>query len=333
MRTWGIVIAMCLGVSTTGSSAEARDPTAFEATAEGATVLTRADLTGLAWALTAACTDGDDLAQRQCKGVRDARARAARATTYLVDGDAGAVTLGAWQPETKSAPVVLRGCVACTEPVGGLYIVGSKAAPTWNGAVAQAAILHERARPFKDEAGATAAAARPLRAQLVVRIAAATGGMWERDGKRGIAVDVLGYRLYDRCTGELISASAGSAPVPADPKACGAAVAAAEGATEAEAAPVAPAPVLPAQLDARDIKAAMRPVVEAARECFDRYGVAGSSRLVYTVGGDGTVLAYELTGFFAQTPTGTCIDKAARAATFPKVQKKKFAFTYPLVLQ
>ena len=38
-------------------------------------------------------------------------------------------------------------------------------------------------------------------------------------------------------------------------------------------------------------------------------------------------------GEFVDTPTGKCIDKAAKAVVFPKSKKKKFGFSYPLTLQ
>jgi len=340
MRTWGIVIVTCLGAAATPALAE--EPKTFEALAGGARTLSRADLAGLTWALSAPCTDGDDLAQRQCKAVRDARAAVLRGETFVVDGDAAAFTVGEWKADSKSVPLVLRGCVACVEPIDGLYVVSAKAAPTWKSGTAQAAVVHETTRTFKDEAAAKkwAARATTLRTQLVVRLAAAAGGTWERDGKRGLAVDVLGYRVYDPCDGDVVCASPASGKAPTDRKACGEAVV--EGAAPAApadgeapvAAPKEPkAPALPAQLTASDIKASMKPVIDAAKACFDTYGVAGNGKLSYIVAGDGSVLSYELTGDFVDTPTGKCIDKAARAATFPKVKKARFAFTYPLSLQ
>jgi hypothetical protein len=77
----------------------------------------------------------------------------------------------------------------------------------------------------------------------------------------------------------------------------------------------------------------MKPVALAAKDCFDVYGVAGHAKLVYTVGGDGNIMSYELTGDFVDTPTGKCIDKAAKAVVFPKSKKKKFGFSYPLNVQ
>ncbi len=77
MRTWGIAITSTVLTLLATTLAVAEDKT-FEAMSEGAAVLGKADVPGLVWALTATCSDGDELAQRQCKAARDARAASRR---------------------------------------------------------------------------------------------------------------------------------------------------------------------------------------------------------------------------------------------------------------
>ena len=336
MRTWGIAFltsGAILGLGLLAATpARADDTKSFESLAKDADALSRADVAGLVWALTATCNDGDELTQRQCKAARDTRAAVVREATFVVEGDGTAFVLGAYKADTKSAPITLRGCIACAEPVGGLYIVSSKAAPSFKGATAEAAVVHETARAFKDEASAKRWATRvpQLRVEFVVKIAAASGGMWDRDGKKGLALDVLAFRVFDPCDGGIVCASPPSDKGPTDSRTCGESVV--EGEPKADE-PKADEPALPAQLDAKDIKNAMKTVVEAAKGCFDTYGVAGAGKMVYSVGGDGSILTYEQIGDFVDTPTGKCIDKAAKAVTFPKSKKKKFGFSYPLTLQ
>lgn len=340
MRTWGIAF-LTTGVFVAAAAAPARadDPKSFESMAEGAQKLSRADVAGLVWALTATCKDGDELAQRQCEVVRDARVAELKGATFVVDGDGTAFTLGVFKVETKSAPITLRGCIACAEPIGGHYIVSSKVAPTFKGATAEAAVVHETSRQFKDEAAAKRWATRlpQLRVQFIAKVTAAGGGMWERDGKKGLALDILAFRVYDPCDGGIVCADPPSGKGPADKKTCGESVVEGEPKPGSGDQPVdepkTDEPALPAQLDARDIKNAMKPVVEASKACFDTYGVAGTAKLVYSVSGEGTILTYEQTGDFVDTPTGKCIDKTAKAITFPKAKKKKFGFSYPLNLQ
>jgi hypothetical protein len=337
MRTWGIAFVTTGAFAALATPARADDPKSFEALAKEADALTRADLAGLVWSLTAPCNDGDELSQRQCKAARDSRAVAVRDRTFVVDGDGTAFEMGTYDVAKKSAPITLRGCIACAEPVGGMYLVSSKAAPSFKGATAEAATVHETARTFKDEAGAKRWTARlpHLRTQFVVKIAAANGGMWERDGKKGLALDVLAFRVFDPCDGGIVCASPPSAKGPTDSKTCGESVVEGDARPPTGEAkpPTSDEPALPAQLDARDIKTAMKPVVEASKGCFDTYGVAGSAKMIYSVSGDGSILTYEQTGDFVDTPTGKCIDKAARSITFPKSKKKKFGFSYPLTLQ
>lgn len=338
MRTWGIAfwftgLLSASLVALAATPARADDPKSFEALAKSAEAMSRADLAGLVWSLTASCNDGDELEQRQCKAARDARAAVVRGQTFVVDGDGTAFAMGSFDAGKKSAPITLRGCIACAEPIGGLYIVSSQAAPSFQGATAEAATVHETARAFKDEASSKRWATRlpHLRTQFVVKIAAANDGMWERDGKKGLALDILAFRVFDSCDGGIVCASPPSGKGPTDSKTCGESVV--EGEPKDKPEPKDEGPELPAQLDARDIKTAMKPVVEASKACFDTYGVAGSAKMIYSVSGEGTILTYEQTGDFVDTPTGKCIDKAAKAVIFPKSKKKRFGFTYPLTLQ
>lgn len=327
MRIRGIVLAT---ISLLGVVGTAHAEESFENLASTAVPLSRADIGGMVWALTATCDDGDELLQRQCRAARDGRVAEVKGATLLVEGDAGAFQTGEWKPDTKSLPIVLRGCIACVEPVGGLYLVSSKMAPSFKGATAEAAIVHETARTFASEAAARrwAARASSMRVQFIVRITAAADGRWERDGKKGIAFDVLGYRVWDPCDGGIVCASPASGKGSVDTKTCGEAV------VEEVKPDVNPEEEnLPAQLSAGDIKQTMKPVAQAAKDCFDVYGVPGKAKLVYTIGGDGSIMSYELTGDFVDTPTGKCIDKAAKAVVFPKSKKKKFGFSYPLNVQ
>jgi len=65
-----------------------------------------ADLSGLLWSLGAADCAGDELAARQCRGVRAARAQALRGRTFVVAGGADAI-------ETAPGGFVVRGCLRC----------------------------------------------------------------------------------------------------------------------------------------------------------------------------------------------------------------------------
>jgi hypothetical protein len=338
MRARGFVSIAFVGLfsarAQAGGAAAAAPPpptASFDELAEGATRLDRADLVGWAWALTAACDQGDDVAQRQCKAVRDARAAALAGKSFVVDGDPFAFSVGTWDPAKKSTPITLRGCVACDTPLatGGkrVFVVGNTAAPVVEAGMLKAAVIHETARTFDTEAAAvkwrTEAVPR-LKVELIFGVVG--NPAWSRDGRDGLAVAITGFRVYDPCDGGIVCASPTASKVDPDTRTCGTV---ASGPVDAAA----PAEELVDQLEPNMIQKALKPALVAANACFDTYGVPGEGKLRITIAGDGTIAALEQVGDFADTPTGTCIDKAVRAVTFPKSRKAKTTVNYPIVLR
>lgn len=327
-----------------GEQGKAAKPT-FEALSKSATRVDRGGIAGLLWAVSASCDGaGDALDVRQCRAIKAARADRLADQTFIVPGDAGAFVVGAFDVKKKSIPLTLSGCVACVEPieVAGkqLYVVANKAAPTFAGAVAKAAVIHETTRTFSDEEQALdwrAKVVPRLQTEFVVRLVE-RGAVWQRDGKDGVAVEILGFRVFDPCDGGIVCASPASGKAAVDRAACGEAVVegeAGDGDGDGEAPPPKPAKeaALPDELSAAQVKEGMKPVREAAAACFATYGVPGSAKLKVTVSG-GEVIALEWKeGDLADTPTGACIEKAARAVVFPKTKKNRQSFTYPIVLR
>ena len=260
------------------------------------------------WALTATCDQGDDTAHRQCKHVRDTRAQELSGATLLVDGDADAFDIAPYDAKKKSIALSLSSCIRCTgvDLEGKSYVVtgGSKK-------------QYDNARAFSDEATAKAwlKAVGSPKVQLLVKVPAKAV-----EGKT-VMLDIVGYRVYSPCDGTIIAASPQSGPMPADKKACKPVEAVASDAPKVEA-------LTPAL-----ISEAMKPVVEAAQKCFEKNGVAGTAKLKITVAGDGTVARYEQQGDFANTATGSCIDKAMDKARFPASQKPKTTVSFPIKLQ
>jgi len=332
---------LCMvGAAQAEDAAERDTKQSFEDVSKGATRLDRDGLGGIVWSLDARCDAGDELEQRQCRAVKNARAGRVAGKTFIVSGDAGALTVGDWDGKKKSMALVLSGCVACVEPVlaGGkaMYVVSNKAAPTFSGAVAKAATLHETDRQFKGEADAvkwrTEVVPR-LKIEFVVKIAGEKA-KWKRESKEGLAVQIVGFRVYDPCDGDVVAAEPESAKAAVDRAACGDAVAEGTGAGDKKPKETKPKePEVPDELSAAQIKEVMKSVRASADQCFADYGVAGDSKLHVTVAADGSVVAVEVSGDFAGTPTGTCIEKAVKAAAFPRTKKSKQSFKYPIVLR
>ncbi|HEY5923430.1 MAG TPA: hypothetical protein VIV11_17240 [Kofleriaceae bacterium] len=301
----------------------------FEARATGAQRVGRIE--SLVWALTAACDNGDDTHQRQCRRVRDARAAELTGPTLLLDADNDAFDVGAWSAQKKSVPVTLSACIRCAGvDIDGktFFIVTDKDLnpPKFEGGKLKTGPMSDTAKQFADEAAAKAYArsVSNARVQVLVKVPRQrASSMLKVDGKSVIALDLVGYRVYAPCDGSIAVASPKSGPAEADKKQC------------AAVAPIAEVKEPPKldQLTAALISTGMKPVVDDAGECFKKFGVAGKAKLKITIGGDGAVAKYEQQGDFANTPTGQCIDAAMTKAKFPASKKQKTVISFPIVLQ
>ncbi len=203
----------------------------FDARAKSAQRVRHVD--DLVWAFAAPCDAGTDINQRQCRRLRDTRAKQLAGATLLVEAEREAFAIGPWSAQKKSMELVLSACVRCSgvELDGKTYYVaGIKdggPAPRFEGGKLRVGQLLDNARTFPNEAAAKkfVEAAKPARIQLLVKVPAKPS--WNDGDKRGIVLDVVGYRVYSPCDGNVIVASPKSASVEGDRKACGAAAPAA----------------------------------------------------------------------------------------------------------
>ncbi len=327
-------ILVVVAIACAARSARADDT--FESVAKGATRVDRATLAGIVWSLTAKCDSGDELGKRQCRAVRDALARQAAGKRLIVAGDASAFSIGAWDEKKQSSPISVAGCIACVDPLeidgDKVYVIGEGEKPVLDDGGLHPTPIHVTGRAFKTEDAAatwkTKVAPR-LATELVIDVSKTHAWTAEK-GWKGIAVAIVGFRVYDPCDGGIVCASPKSEPAAIDHAACGDTVA--EG-NVGSVKPTETAPELPDELSADQIKAAMAPVRDAADKCFEKYGVPGEGKLKVTVAADGTVVSVDDIGDFKGTPTGTCVEKAAKAAQFPKTKKARQSFKYPIVLR
>jgi hypothetical protein len=294
-------------------------------------------LENVVWALTAACDRGEDTERRQCRLVRDARLAELTATTLLVDADADAFDADAWSPTRKSVALRLSGCIRCAgvEVDGKLWFVtASGTNPRFEDGKLRTDLFYDNGRRFGDQSAAAAwlKSVDTARVQLVVKVP--TQSRWTADGKSGLALEVLAYRVVVPCDGSVAIAKPASGPAVADKKQCAPPAAAAPEAPAA-GAPDAPAaaetPVAEA-LTSAIIDDAMHPVIAAAQACYAQHAVTGRAVLRLTVVADGSISRYEQQGDFVGTPTGDCIDHAARAVMFPRSKKAKSSFAFPIAL-
>jgi hypothetical protein len=280
-------------------------------------------LDGVVWALTAACDKGDDTAQRQCRRVRDARAAELAGQTLIVDGDADAFTVGKWDRAKKSVALSLRACIRC----GGLEVEGrtwpvTGTGPKLEGGKLVTAALYDNARGFSDEASAKdwVATVEHPKVELVVKVPAHP--LWQVEGKQGIGLEVVGYRVYKPCDGAIVLSSPASGPAPADKAAC----------PKKDNAPP-PDEHLPELLTTDVIREAMKPAVSVSQICFQHFHVVGTARMKLIVSGNGDVLETSQTGDFAGSPTGECLEKAMSSLRFPRTKAARQTVNYPIVLR
>ncbi len=308
----GLIILSLLTVATPASAEDT-----FEATAASALRIKRVD--DVIWALTAKCDAGTDTQQRQCRRLRDTRAAELKSATLLIDADQSAFTVGVWSAAKKSAPLVLTSCIRCAgiEVEGkSWFVAGTREAnqpPRFQAGKQVAAILNESARQFSDAAAAKkyGEAVSAAKVQFVVRIPA--NPMWTDSSRQGFAFDVVAYRVYSPCDGSVVVASPKASAGEIDRKACMAG-------SEVDA------------LTPAHVKESMKPVLEAAKACYGEHKQAGKAKLKLTIRGDGSVSEYAQEGDFANTPTGQCIDAAAKQAAFPRSKKAKTPITMPVSL-
>jgi hypothetical protein len=270
------------------------------------------DVAARLWPTVARCTDADPHLRRQCQRVRDAALAKSGDQLLLVPGDPLAIKLGPWDGKKKSLTISLAGCIACAEPV---EIGGRKTKVVTRGP----AVLAKVEQPFADADLADEwrdGAARRLRSELLVRVPKTpllTPG--------GLAVEVVGFRLWDPCDGKLLAGSEGAVAGAIEAGSCK---------VEPRSSAIAGSVVVGRdRLLPDDIEEGVAPVRMAIQRCAYRFGAQGGGEVVMEVGGDGTPKKAETKGEFAGTPAGDCVVKAVQAARFRPFRRAQMTIVFP----
>jgi len=90
---------------------------------------------------------------------------------------------------------------------------------------------------------------------------------------------------------------------------------------------------LPDQLDKGAIVGGMSKVKGKVAACYDQFKVPGMANVAVTIAKSGTVQSASVSGAFAGTPTGSCVEKAVKSATFPKFKGAAQSINYPFILR
>ncbi|HEY4182123.1 MAG TPA: hypothetical protein VGM90_35010 [Kofleriaceae bacterium] len=207
-------------------AAPAYADTTFESQAQGAKAVTRLD--DLAWTFLGNCSfSRNDVQARQCNALKAKQLAALKAQPLLIEGEATAFVLGAFDDKKKSAPTNVVGCIRCRPiKVDGedFQIVTGPAKggdPTMDGGSMHPPQLLDRAEQFPDLAAldSWSKATGVPRVQFIVRADA-----WHQfpAGGKTIVLELVGWRVIAPCTGEILASSSPSQPIAPDKKACSA---------------------------------------------------------------------------------------------------------------
>ncbi len=92
---------------------------------------------------------------------------------------------------------------------------------------------------------------------------------------------------------------------------------------------VASTAALPA-LSQSDIVSAMKAVQPRVKECYNQYKLPGIANVSISVAKGGRIASASVTGKFAGTPSGTCVEAAAKTAKFPPCEAMSFPWPFQL---
>ncbi|MFL5308381.1 MAG: hypothetical protein ACJ8F1_24430 [Polyangia bacterium] len=266
------------------------------------------------------------------------RKRLPQQTFVLTSSDPAAVEVSGYDGAIKGYHLALTGCVACTDPVP----IGPQRQPrfiTLNtpdkgaGSLAAGVTVSKSTVAFDDFAAAKrwAETERPfLRAEFLFQ-PQPTGADYTVGMAPGIALKLVGARVYNRCNGEILVSKPPSTGFADRPGKVDAACAA--GAKAALAGDTPHDDVRPEQLSKASINEVMESIRARLYGCFEKFHVPGALVLNYVVGGNGTVQSVQVGSTFAGTPTGTCALEIAKDVKFPAFKRPREQFHYLFFLR
>ena len=311
----------------------------FEALGHGA-VRTR-DIGTLLSSIVERC-DGEtrEIDRARCQATTAFLRHALPQKTFAFTTDEpGVVDVSDYDAQVKGYHVALAGCVSCSKPVTigrakEPRLVTLKVPDKEAGSLAQAVSLSRNTFGFDTLADAKRwlDSERPfLRAEFLFQ-PQIVGDVWTFGRDRGVALKLVGARVYNRCTGDVLVSKPPSTAM-ADRPGPGREDPTCTVKTSVAAAPPPPVEDRPAQLSKTliaDTMAKIRPQVFA---CYQQFKVPGMVELAFVVAGNGTVQAVSVAPAWRGTPTGLCVREAAKDAHFSPFQLDEQKFTYPFFLR
>ncbi len=343
LRLLGLAVALALAPAAVRAEDAPAPPAAasFETLARGA-VKTQDVATLLAPFIDSCGGDMRELDRARCRSTTSFLRKKLPQQTFLAESnDPAAIDVSGYDAAAKGYHVALAGCIACSEPMA----IGRRheprfvtlAAPDKSAASLAAGVQVSKSTvAFNDFATAKrwAEVQKPfLRAEFLFQ-PRAEGSDFTVGMAPGIALKLIGARVYNRCTGEIVVS---------EPPSTGFAERPPQGHPDPACARAGqPPPMTDEQLNADQrpevlSKGTINEVMEKIRprfyDCYQRFHIPGALVLNYVVGGNGTVQSVQIGSTFAGTATGTCAMEVAKEMRFPAFKKERQEFKYLFFLR
>lgn len=280
------------------------------------------------------CSPGNSLQAIQCRAIRSRMQHRVKGSTFWSTVDA--VRAGAYDNARLNFPVSVVGCLTCDAPLKlDETLYGAK---SWY-------VTTDKPRSVKMAEGKPQFVGLDLK-QIIQPVGPAQVEVWMQnvlpnlkvqfiyhmEGEtwpaalgNGLVAKLVGYRLYDQCSGKvLVSSPPSTSPAPvAKANTCGRVVADTPREEPRQQ-------TIPAKLSPRDIQDSMRRLDSQVQTCYDQFQVAGLAEVVVTAKGDtGIVVKVDVLGKFKDSPTtGKCVIDVVRKARFPMFRTPTMTFRY-----
>ncbi len=257
---------------------------------------------------------------------------------WTIVDDPQVIAVSEFDAAIKGYHLSVAGCLACTRPITIGRLKESRLltlkVPDKEAESLRAAVEISRNSVGFDslgEAKSWLAHSRPeLRTQFVFQPGQTE---WTFGTSRGYAMTLLGLRVFNRCTGEVLISrppSTGLADMPGIDDGCGEDDGDSDGAGRPSGVRTADDG---APLSKEDVSRAMGAIRPEAFACFQKFKVPGRADLDFVVAGNGSVSDVRVNGAFSGTPTGLCLIEAAERARFSPSARERQRFSYPFFLR
>ncbi len=277
------------------------------------------------------CGTGNELPDLHCRAIRQYMQHKIGTQIFTTTVGGGALAFAEYDSVKFVYPVTLNGCLTCSKPIefdpvlfapNNKFFITAKLPAKIEGNVPKGIDLGKfEIAVDPRELGKWTKNVQPfLQVQFLYRVMAEK--VWDAKLGAGITLHTGGYRVFNRCSGEVLFSSPPSAgPVPVDKRGC----------PDAGDKPVVEDPTknLPEKLAPSQILDLMKGIRDKVDACYQQYQIPGVAEVSVTVTGKtGAVAGVKLRGAFADTPTGKCVSDAITAIKFPMFKNESLTFSY-----